>query len=130
MTGDAGSDTQTISDYVSVASALDGGLYRKTAGLTTPPYRFILDYDFDHVVDAQIPYGAAGNVPLVGYMTPGGKSSLIIYRNGLWDLDTNRDGTADAVVGLGGVVGDIPLTANFSGPGALDDIVIYRAGVW
>ncbi len=31
---------------------------------------------------------------------------------------------------LGGVAGDIPLTANFSGPGELDDIVIYRAGMW
>ncbi len=26
--------------------------------------------------------------------------------------------------------GDIPLTANFSGPGQLDDLVIYRAGAW
>jgi len=26
--------------------------------------------------------------------------------------------------------GDIPLAANFSGPGALDDLVIYNAGVW
>ncbi len=80
----------------------DVGLYRKTAGLTKPPYRFLLDYNFDHVPDAQIQFGVAGDVPLVGYMSPGGKSSLIIYRNGFWYLDTNRDGTADAVVGLAG----------------------------
>ena len=72
----------------------------------------------------------AGDVPLVGNIGPGGKSSLIVYRNGMWYIDTNRDGTTDSVVGFGGVPGDIPLTANFSGPGALDDLVIYRAGVW
>ena len=67
-------------------------------------------------------------MPLVGNIGPGGKSSLIVYRNGMWYIDTNRDGTTDSVVGFGGAPGDIPLTANFSGPGALDDLVIYRAG--
>ena len=66
----------------------------------------------------------------MGYISPGGKSSLIVYRNGMWYIDTNRDGVTDSVVAFGGVPGDIPLTANFSGPGQLDDIVIYRAGAW
>ena len=130
VTGPGGSNAQTRSNYISVVSPPDVGLYRKTAGAVQPPYRYLLDYNFDHAPDVQIQYGVAGDVPLVGYIAPGGKSSLIVYRNGMWNIDTNRDGTTDSVVGFGGAPGDIPLTANFSGPGALDDLVIYRAGVW
>ena len=90
----------------------------------------MLDYNFDHLVDATMPFGALGDVPLVGNISPGGKSSLIVYRNGDWYIDTNRNGAADVVVGFGGLPGDVPLTANFSGAGALDDLVIYRAGTW
>jgi PKD repeat protein len=129
-TGPGGSNTQTRTNYIAVASPPDVGLYRKTAGAVQPPYRYMLDYNFDHVPDVQVQYGVAGDVPLVGYMNPGGKSSLIAYRNGMWNIDTNRDGTTDVTVAFGGMSGDIPLTANFSGPGALDDIVIYRAGTW
>ena len=56
-------------------------------------YSFMLDFNFNHVPDAKIPYGAPGDVPLVGNMSPGGKTSLIVYRNGAWNIDTNRDGT-------------------------------------
>src|SRR4030095_3534334 len=48
VTGAGGSDTQTISDYVTVTAFQDFGLYRKTAGIAKPPYRYLLDYDFDH----------------------------------------------------------------------------------
>ncbi len=34
--------------------------------------------------------------------SPGGKSSLIVYRNGMWYIDTNRDGVTDSVVPLRG----------------------------
>jgi len=53
----------------------------------------------------------AGDVPLTGNMSPGGKASLILYRNGTWYLDTNcngiwcvstkRDGNADVVFNYG-----------------------------
>ena len=129
-TGAGGADVLTVSDYVTVTSSLDAGLFRAAAGVTKPPYRFLLDYNFDHAVDAQIQYGASGDVPLVGKFAPGGKSSLVTYRAGMWNLDTNRDGTTDVVVPFGGVPGDVPIAANFSGPGALDDLVIYRGGVW
>ncbi len=128
VTGPGGSNTLTRNNYVSVASILDTGVYRKLVpGTGAPAYKFILH---ENGADVKIPFGMAGDVPLVGYINPGGKSSLIIYRNGLWYFDTNRDGVVDVVVGLGGVPGDIPLTANFSGPGGLDDLVIYRAGIW
>ena len=131
VTGPGGSNTKTRNNYVTVGAIPDAGLYRKVVpGVGTPYYRFMLDFNFDHVPDANIPYGNPGDVPLVGYMNPGGKSSLIVYRGGVWNIDTNRNGTADVVVGFGGMPGDIPLAANFTGPGALDDLVIYRDGVW
>ena len=129
VTGPGGSNTQTRSNYVSVAAQPDVGLYRKTGGGAQPPYRYLLDYNFDHVPEVQTQFGLAGDVPLVGKLAPGGKSSLIMYRNGWWLIDTNRDGVTDLMVPLG-MAGDIPLTANFSGPGQLDDIAIYRAGFW
>ncbi len=130
VTGPGGSNTQTRTNYVNVASIPDAGVYRKQAPPGGVSYRYLLDFNFDQKADAKTAYGMAGDVPLVGYISPGGKSSFIVYRNGVWYVDTNRDGAADTVVAFGGMAGDVPLTANFSGPGALDDLVIYRAGTW
>ncbi|MBK8742844.1 MAG: hypothetical protein IPM02_26715 [Betaproteobacteria bacterium] len=130
MTGPGGSNTQTRTNYVNVVSIPDAGVYRKQAPPGGVSYRYLLDFNFDQKADAKTAYGMAGDVPLVGYISPGGKSSFIVYRNGVWYVDTNRDGAADTVVAFGGMAGDVPLTANFSGPGALDDLVIYRAGTW
>ncbi len=119
------------SGYSNDVGSPDVALYRKLVpGAGTGLYSYLLDYDFDHVVDAKTRFGTAGDVPLMGYISPGGKSSLIVYRNGAWYIDTNRDGTSDAAVSFGGLAGDIPLTANFSGAGGLDDLVIYRSGSW
>lgn len=106
------------------------GLYRKLSAAGQPLYRFLLDDGFDHTPDYKVPFGTAGDVPLVGNFTSDGLTSLAVYRNGTWYLDTNRDGTADQVLSLGGVPGDVPLAANFTGAGATDDLVIYRGGVW
>jgi len=119
---------------VSVASPptrLNTGLYRKVSPSTgAPVYKFLLDWGFDHTPDAKIAYGMAGDIPLVGNFTNDGLTSLVIYRNGYWYLDTNRDGASDQTVVLGGAPGDIPLAANFTGAGSTDDLVIYRAGTW
>jgi hypothetical protein len=130
VAGGLGLDSAEIYDPVPGPSRPDFGLYRKLTPRGNPYYRFLLDFNFDHVPDAKIPFGTAGDVPLVGRIDPGGKTSLIIYRNGLWYIDANRDGTVDVAAAFGGMAGDIPLTANFSGSGALDDLVIYRAGLW
>ena len=131
VTGPGGSDTKTFNNYVRVTPLTDAGLYRKKSPKTgTNVYSFLLDYNFDHTPDAKVALGAAGDVPLAGALSPGGKTSLVFYRNGVWNIDTNRNGTIDTVVGFGGAPGDVPLLANFSGPGSLDDLVIYRAGVW
>jgi PKD repeat protein len=132
VTGPGGSNTRTRSNYVTVSAAQpDTGLYRKVVRSTGAPfYKFLLDFNFDHAPDATIPFGIAGDRPLVGKVATGGKTSLIIYRNGVWYIDSNRNGTVDTVVGFGGVNVDIPLTANFAGPGATDNLVVYRSGVW
>jgi PKD repeat protein len=132
VTGPGGSNTQTRTNYISVlAPPIDLGLYRKLSPVDgSPVYKFLLDYNLDHVPDAKTPYGIAGDVPVVGNFTPGGLTGIGVYRNGIWYLDTNRDGVADRMVGFGGIPGDIPLTGNFTGPGSADTLVIYRSGIW
>jgi (2Fe-2S) ferredoxin len=118
---------------VSVASPptrTDPGLYRKVGASSTPVYKFFLNYGSGQAVDAKIPFGMAGDIPLTGNFTSDGLTSIGIYRNGSWYFDTNRDGSVDKTFILGGVPGDVPLTANFTGAGATDDLVIYRAGTW
>jgi len=119
---------------VSVASPptrINTGLYRKVSPASgAPVYKFLLDYGFAQMPDAKIPFGMAGDVPLVGNFTYDGLTSIGVYRNGMWYFDTGRDGTVDLRFALGGVPGDIPLVANFSGTGWTDDLVIYRAGTW
>jgi hypothetical protein len=105
-------------------------LYRKLSAIGQPLYRFLLDNGFDHTSEVKLSYGAAGDIPLVGNLATDGLTALVVYRNGLWYADTNRDGSVDSTFALGGVAGDVPLIANFTGTGAADDLVIYRAGTW
>jgi hypothetical protein len=118
---------------VSVASPQthgDPGIYRKLNASNAPVYKFFLDYGSGQTVDAKIPFGMAGDIPLTGNFTSDGLTSIGIYRNGTWYFDTSRDGSVDKIFNLGGVPGDVPLAANFTGAGATDDLVIYRAGTW
>ena len=132
VTGAGGSDTQTLTDYVTaLLPQPDTGLYRTLVPSTgAPKYSFLLDFNRDAKPDATIPYGLPGDVPLTGSVTGDGMTSLIIYRNGMWYIDTNRNGTSDQPIGFGGMPNDIPLTANFSGLAGMDDLVIYRGGIW
>jgi Gametolysin peptidase M11 len=123
----AGGLTVTVA---SPPTRINTGLYRKLSSTGAPLYRFLLDYGFAQPPDAKIPFGTAGDVPLVGTFTSDGLTSLVIYRSGLWYLDTNRDGAVNKTVALGGAPGDIPLAANFTGSGSMDDLVIYRSGAW
>jgi len=118
---------------VSVASPQvrsDLGLYRKLTATGGPAYKFMVDWGFDYTPDLKVPYGMAGDIPLVGNFTYDGLTSFVVYRNGLWYIDKTRDGKSDQTVAFGGVAGDVPLAANFSGPGYTDDLVLYRSGTW
>ncbi len=94
---------------VSVASPptrVNTGLYRKVSPSTgAPVYKFLLDYGFAQAPDAKIPFGMAGDVPLIGNFTYDGLTSIGVYRNGVWYFDTGRDGTVDLTFALGGSAG-------------------------
>ena len=107
------------------------GVYRKNSPSTgLPVNKFLLDDGFDHAPDAKIPMGGlAGDIALVGSVGVDGLSSLIIYRSGIWNIDTTRDGIVDKTVAHGGAAGDIPLVGDVNGDG-YGDLIIYRKGTW
>ena len=98
------------------------GLYRPSNT------RFLLDYNFDHTPNVKPPFGATGDVPVVGRFTSSGRHGIAAFRNGFWYVDNNRDGVVDATYVFGGA-GDIPLTGSIAYSGQ-DDLVVYRNGVW
>jgi glucose/arabinose dehydrogenase len=91
--------------------------------------QFLIDGDFDFKPDERIFFGTPTDTPLVGRTNSDRAYDLVIYRNGSWYIDMNRDGDGDIAIGFGGVPGDKPLLADFNGDGR-DDLVIYRNGFW
>jgi len=91
--------------------------------------RFFIDVDFDHNADQNVYFGVPTDKPLVGRIDPSRTYDLVVYRNGAWYADSNRDGIADFAAAFGGIAGDVPLLADFNGDGR-DDLVIYRGGQW
>ena len=71
------------------------GLYRPSNT------RFLLDFNFDHTPNVKPPYGATGDVPVVGRFTSGGRYGIAVFRNGFSYVDNNRDGVVDATYVLG-----------------------------
>ena len=98
------------------------GLYQSISN------RFLIDYGFDHTPDKKVPFGMAGDVPVVGRVNASGLSAIGVYRGGMWYFDTNLDGIANRVVAFG-APGDKPLMGDFNNDGQ-DDLVVYRNGVW
>jgi hypothetical protein len=99
------------------------GLYRPLKS------KFIIDYDHSGAPYVQVPFGAPGDVGLVGDVLGNGRDAFVLYRSGIWYVDSNRDGNVDAVYAFGGLPGDIPLLADMDGDGKAD-LVIYRGGTW
>jgi hypothetical protein len=91
--------------------------------------RWHVDVDFDQTADQKPFFGVPTDRPLAGRIDPGRAYDLVVYRNGLWYADWNRDGSADFAAGFGGVPGDVPLLADFNADGR-DDLVVYRGGQW
>ena len=73
--------------------------------------------------------GVAATQVLAGDLDGNGKSSLILYNNGIWLVDRGLDGTADDMYALGGLPQDVPLVGDVDGDGRAD-LVIYRDGAW
>jgi len=91
--------------------------------------RFFIDVDLDRTVDERVYFGATTDKPLVGRIDPGRTYDLVVYRNGLWYADRDRNGIPVFASAFGGLAGDVPLLADFNGDGR-DDLVIYRNGTW
>ena len=94
-------------------------------------------------VDASIPFGLAGDIPVTGNWngSADGKSKIGVFRNGTWYLDYPGTG---AWVGCGapgniamdacytfGIAGDIPVTGNWNGSAdGQSKIGVFRKGSW
>ena len=101
----------------------DLGLYRPSNS------RFLVDFNFDHTPDLKAPFGASGDKGLAADIDGDGMTDLVLYRNGLWYIDTTRSGNANYAVAFGGLPGDVPLVGDMDGDGKAD-LIIFRAGVW
>lgn len=76
-------------------------------------------------------FGRAGDVPVVGDWQGAGAPSIGVFRDGVWQLDTDGDGRfteADETVRLG-QAGDVPVVGDFNRDGT-DELGIYRDGFW
>jgi hypothetical protein len=83
---------------------------------------WLLDWDGTHQNQRVYYFGGAGDRPVVGDWTGNGQSKIGVYRNGLWILDTNGNGTWDAgdlgftsgfSFAFGGLAGDIPVVGDW-----------------
>jgi (2Fe-2S) ferredoxin len=101
----------------------------KTAVWRSSIARFFIDVNSDHDADQKVDFGGPTDTPLVGRIDPGRAYDLVLYRNGIWYADSNRDGIADFITAFGGAPGDVPLLGDFNADGR-DDLVIYRSGLW
>jgi len=103
----------------------DLGVYRPSNS------RFLLDFNFDHVPDQKVPFGAPGDVGVVGDIDGDGMTDLVLYRNGVWYIDNTRSGSANPAftAAFGGGAADIPLVGDMNGEGKAD-LIIFRGGTW
>ncbi len=65
---------------------------RRSASGGRRPRAFFVDVDFDFTVDQKVYFGATTDKPLVGRIDPGRTYDLVVYRNGLWYADRDRNG--------------------------------------
>ncbi len=80
------------------------------------------------VVDHVFGFGTRGDTPIAGDFNGGGISTLGIFHEGLWVLDTNGDGQLDRQFDRFiqfGQAGDSPLVGDFNGDG-IDEIAVVR----
>ena len=85
----------------------------------------------EDVVDHVLRYGHGPDAPVVGDWNGDGISTVGVFRDGVWKLDTDGDGRisdADELIEFG-KPGDVPVTGDFNGDG-IDDIGVYRRGLW
>ena len=82
------------------------------------------------VIDHVFRQGVRDDVPVAGDFNGDGISTVGIYRNGKWRLDTNGDGKWNKATDSEfefGAAGEVPVVGDFDGDG-VDDIAVIRHG--
>jgi hypothetical protein len=80
------------------------------------------------VIDHVFGFGTRGDQPIAGDFNGDGVSTLGVFRDGNWVLDTNGDGQFDAKrdgYSQFGKAGDIAVVGDFNGDG-IDEIAVVR----
>ena len=83
------------------------------------------------LIDHVFHYGAGLDRPVAGDWNGDGISSIGVFREGQWILDTDGDGrlSAEDLIADFGELGDIPIVGDFNNDG-IDEIGTYRNGKW
>ena len=99
------------------------GLYRPSVS------KFFLDGNFDHLAELKLAFGAPGlDIGLLGDLAGAGTRSPILFRSGVWFVDSSKDAGVDQTIYFG-AAGDLPVVADIDGNGT-EDPVLYRNGIW
>ena len=73
------------------------GVYRPAVS------KFFLDGNFDHNADLKLPFGTPGlDIGLLGDFAGAGTRSPVLFRSGVWYVDTNKDAAIDQTFYFGG----------------------------
>jgi serine-aspartate repeat-containing protein C/D/E len=83
------------------------------------------------VIDHVFRFGMSQDVPVAGDWNGDGISTVGVFRDGTWYLDTDGDGRfteRDELVQLG-QAGDRPVVGDFNADG-IDDLGVFRLGIW
>jgi len=76
-------------------------------------------------------FGQTGDLPVIGDWTRSGSTAIGVFRNGLWILDSNRNGRIDAADRqfTFGMAGDIPIVGDWDGTGTIK-AGLFRRGIF
>lgn len=109
------------------------GIYRPFFASLPSPGLFVLDVDGNEVwnspPDRALYFpGQTLDVAVVGHWNGGSQDQVGVFRNGMFYLDVNGDGTFSKTIRLG-LSGDIPVVGDWNGDGR-SKVGIFRDGLW
>ncbi|PQO41765.1 SdrD B-like domain-containing protein [Blastopirellula marina] len=84
------------------------------------------------LIDHTFHFGVGGDYALAGDWNGDGISTIAVFRNGTWHLDSDGDGRWDPAVDAAfdfGQAGDIPVAGDWNGDG-VDELGVFRDGHW
>ena len=108
---DAGSDTKTAIDYITVSNVPIHS--SSTIGMYRDGVYYLRNTNTAGVADLTFAYGAPGDIPVTGDWNGDGIDTIGMYRDGVYYLrNTNTVGVADLTFAYG-APGDIPVTGTW-----------------